>query len=239
MRLICFPHAGAGPSQFRSWRAAGPASLSVTALALPARESRYKDAMPHSLEALVDDLLPRVEALLDQPFALLGHSMGALLAFELTRTLRRLGKPLPQRLFVSAFRAPQLADPRAPLHTLSAPQLKAELLHLAGTPADVLDEPELMEMLLPVLRADLAIVERYRHRREAPLPCPLTCLGGVTDERVSRAELCAWQQQTARDFRLHLFPGAHFYLYKTPALVQRAMCADLGLPLDCPAGLSC
>ena len=116
--------------------------------------------------------------------------------------------------------------------------LKAELLRLDGTPTEVLSQSELMETLLPVLRSDLELVERYRYHAEAPLSCPVTCLGGVADQRVSRLELRSWRQHTTSDFRLRLFPGGHFYLYKTPVLVQRAICADLGLPVP-TAGLSC
>jgi medium-chain acyl-[acyl-carrier-protein] hydrolase len=90
-----------------------------------------------------------------------------------------------------------------------------------------------MDTLLPVLRADLEIVERYRYQPATPLSCPITCLGGIADRRVSRAELRAWHQHTTGEFRLRLFPGEHFYLYKTPVLVQRAICADLALPVTC------
>ncbi|MBB3121812.1 thioesterase II family protein [Pseudoduganella violacea] len=229
MRLLCFPHAGAGPSQFRSWLAAGPDRLQITPVALPGREARYKDAAPRRLDALLHDVSRHIEPLLDQPFAMMGHSMGALLAFELARLLRRAGRRQPERLFVSAFRAPHLGGRWPPLHALPAPLLKAELLRLDGTPPGVLVQPDLMDTLLPVLRSDLEIAEHYRYQPEPPLACPITCLGGIADERISRPELRGWQQHTTAEFRLRLFPGGHFYLYKTPVLVQHAICADLGL----------
>lgn len=236
MRLLCFPHAGAGPSQFRSWLTAGPPGLQITPIALPGRETRYKEALPRSMDVLLRDLARCIEPLLDKPFAIIGHSMGALVAFELTRLMRRIGMHQPERLFVSAFRAPHLNDRRPPLHGLPEQLLKAELLRLDGTPPEVLVQPELMDTLLPVLRSDLEIVEYYRYQNEAPLACPVTCLGGIADQRITRAELRAWHQHTTGDFRLRLFPGGHFYLYKTPVLVQRAICADLGLvPTDAAA----
>ncbi|NHZ80361.1 alpha/beta fold hydrolase [Massilia sp. CCM 8695] len=229
MRLLCFPHAGAGPSQFRSWLAAGPDSLQIMPVALPGREARYKDPMPRRMEALLRDLSHGMEPLLDQPYAMLGHSMGALVAFELARMMRRAGLRQPEHLFVSAFRAPHLNGRSPPLHALPGHLLKAELLRLDGTPPEVLAQPDLMDTLLPVMRSDLEIAEHYRYRHAPPLSCPITCLGGITDQRISRPELRAWRQHTADEFRLRLFPGGHFYLYKTPVLVQHAICTDLGL----------
>jgi medium-chain acyl-[acyl-carrier-protein] hydrolase len=226
MLVFCFPHAGAGPSLFHSWRLAG---LDVVPVALPGRENRFREAPLRRLDAVVNDIIKRIEPSLRVPFTLMGHSMGALLAFELARELRRRQLPQPERLFVSAFRAPHLPEPRPPLHALSDQVLKAELLRLDGTPAEVLHEPELMDALLPALRADLEIADHYRYTAEAPLACPVSCFGGLTDRRVTRFDLAAWRRHTSADFRLRFFPGAHFYLYKMPVLVQRAICADLGM----------
>jgi len=226
MRIFCFPHAGAGPSLFHSWRLSG---LDVVPVALPGHENRFGEAPLRRLDAVVDDIIEHIEPLSDAQFAFVGHSMGALIAFELARELRRRRLPQPERLFISAFRAPHLPEHRAPLHALPDHVLKAELLRLEGTPAQVLCEPELMDTLLPVLRADLEVVHHYRYTVETPLACPLSCFGGLTDRRVTRIDLASWRRHTSADFRLRFFPGAHFYLYKTPVLVQRAICADLGI----------
>lgn len=227
VRLVCIAHAGAGPSAFRSWRASAPAELTIDAASLPAREARYGDPMPDNVVALVRDILDRGAPWDDRPFALFGHSMGALVAFELARMLRREGLPAPRHLFVSAARAPHVRDLRPPTHALPERLLVAELRRLQGTPAEVLEDPQMLSTLVAVLRGDLRLVESYRHRFELPLSCPITCLGGVTDERVERLELAAWRRHTARRFRLRLFPGGHFYVYRTPVLVLRALAAAL------------
>jgi medium-chain acyl-[acyl-carrier-protein] hydrolase len=233
MRLLCLPHAGAGPSVFRAWHSAMP-DLDIVPVALPGREGRFGEPAARDLTALVDDIIEQCTSWLRTPFALFGHSMGALVSFELTRALRRRRLPAPERLFVSAFRAPHLPQRRPPLHALPEAALKAELLRLQGTPREVLDQPELMQTVLPTLRRDLEIVERYRYRAEPVLTCPVTCLAGVADERVSRVELDAWQRHTKGEFGLRLFPGAHFYLYRTPVLVLRAIAADVGLAPSAP-----
>ncbi len=226
MRVFCFPHAGAGPSLFHSWRMPG---LDIVPIGLPGRERRFSEAPLRSMDALLRDIIERMEPMLDEPFTIMGHSMGALLAFELARSLRSRGLAQPERIFVSAFRAPHLPERRPPLYKLPDPVLKAELLRLDGTPAEVLRQPDLMETLLPALRADLEVIDRYRYIAEPPLACPVSCFGGLTDRRVTRPDLTGWRRHTSAEFRLRFFPGAHFYLYKMPVLVQRAICADLGL----------
>jgi medium-chain acyl-[acyl-carrier-protein] hydrolase len=233
MRLLCVPHAGAGPSVFRAWHSAMP-GLEIVPVTLPGRESRFSEPPARDLTALVDDIIEQCASWHRTPFALFGHSMGALVGFELARALRRRRLPAPERLFVSAFRAPHLPQRRPPLHALPDVALKAALLRLQGTPREVLDQPELMQTVLPTLRRDLELVERYRYRAEPPLTCPVTCLAGVLDERVTGAELDAWRRHTKGAFGLRLFPGAHFYLYRTPVLVLRAIAADVGVGPSAP-----
>lgn len=230
--LLCFPHAGAGPSVFRAWTGLFEPEVEVVAVALPGKEARFREPVPAGLDALVDDLAQALAPRLDGRFALFGHSMGALVAYELARRLRRAGRAQPERLFVSAFRAPHVPQLRPALHALPEALLLAEMHRLDGTPAEVLGQPELMRALIPGLRADLALCERYRHRPEPPLAVPITCLGGLTDRRVSRFELYAWRLHTRADFRLRYLPGGHFFPYQAPSLVRRAVCADLGLARD-------
>ncbi len=213
LRLICFPSAGSGASMFRTWGSFLPQFIEVIGLHLPGRESLMAEPLQDSIEALVAEVRPTVETYLDRPFALFGHSMGAWIAFELLRTLRREGKSMPVHFFASGRRAPQIDDPRSAIHQLPNDDLVQRVLGLfGGIPDAILAEPELLELLLPVLRADLKAVETYEYTPEPQLCCPITAFGGEQDGQVSLADLEGWREQTSRAFNLQRFPGAHFYL---------------------------
>lgn len=212
-RLFCLPYAGGAASIYRDWPSLAPPGVGVCAIQLPARERRLREAPLASMSAVLEGLTPALRPWLDLPFALFGHSIGALIAFELTRRLRRDKGPQPDWLFVSACTAPQLARPsHQPLHDLPRDELVAELRRLQGTPEAVLDHPELLDLLLPALRADFAVWETYRYTDEPPLACPLTAVGGRDDPEVSEEGVRAWAQQTTGPFDAHLFPGDHFFL---------------------------
>jgi surfactin synthase thioesterase subunit len=159
---------------------------------------------------VADALMPLLS---DRPFALFGHSLGAIVAFELSRTLRRESAPAPVHLFVSGRIAPQLADARPRLHSMPDDDLVRELSGLGGTPAALLDSAGVRSAVLPVLRADLALNEMYRHVAEEPLDVPLTVFGGHSDPKTSVTELASWQAQTTRrPFGLHMMAGGHFFV---------------------------
>ncbi len=221
LRLLCFAYAGGGPPIFHHWAGGLPAGVEVCAVQLPGRGARVREAPFTRLAPLVETLASALRPDLDKPFALFGHSVGALIAFELARALRRRGQPLPAHLFVSGCGAPQLPDPRLPIHALPDGEFVAELAQLGGTPAEVLAHAELMALLLPALRADFALSETYVCAEEPPLACPVTAFGGVDDARVSRDRLEGWREQTVGSFTLRLFPGDHFFINTArPALLE-------------------
>jgi len=149
---------------------------------------------------------------LDIPFAIFGHSMGALLAFEWARRLQDEGHPMPLWLFLSGRRAPDLPDDSTPLHPLSDTEFLAELSRrYDGISQEFLRDAELMEVFLPILRADLAVVESYRFREIDPLDCPITVFAGAKDTSVNWSQLLAWRRQTRRRLAIQLLPGGHFY----------------------------
>jgi medium-chain acyl-[acyl-carrier-protein] hydrolase len=211
LRLVCFPYAGAGASTFRTWPDRLPEHVEVLAIELPGRESRFKERpfdKPAPLLAAVTDA---VAGELSGRFAIFGHSMGALLAFGFAHELRRRSRREPVHLFVSGRRAPQLPD-LLPMHQLSKPDLLDRLRLLGGVPDAVLRQSAVMEIFLPILRADIAVSEGEAMAAEAPLGCPITALGGVTDPRASADELRAWSSQTTAAFECEMFPGGHFFI---------------------------
>lgn len=228
VRLFCLPYAGGAAGVFHGWPAAAPAALQVCAVELPGRGRRLAEPPYLSLAPLVRALADALEPALDRPYALFGHSMGGLLAFELVRVLRRRGKPLPVRLFVSAIASPGTPSGRPSVHVAGDADIRAELRELGGTPPELLDDDELMTLMLPVLRADFSVVETYEYRDEPPLPVPITVFGATADPVARPAVLAGWRRQSSRETRTRIFPGDHFFLHRmVPELVGEIV-ADLG-----------
>jgi medium-chain acyl-[acyl-carrier-protein] hydrolase len=227
--LFCFPYAGGSSAVFRSWPKALSA-VDVRAVQLPGRGGRLRER-PHTrvrelAVAACDGLL----AHLDEPFALFGHSFGALVAFEVARELRRRRGPQPVHLFISARRGPRRPDPVPPLHGLPEARFLHEVqTRYGGIPDVVLQEPELLALLLPTLRADLEAVETYTYEPEAPLDVPISAFGGLNDPWATLEDLEAWRDETRATFKLTRFPGGHFYLESSEAPLLQELGAQLAL----------
>jgi len=232
LRLFCIPYAGGGASMFQRWAARLPAGIELCAVQLPGRETRLDEEPFDRFDALELALLPY----LDRRFALFGHSMGAILAFELARALERRGAG-PAHVVASGRAAPQLADRRAPIHGLPPAQFLAEVSALGGTPPELLADPEVRRALLPALQADFAAIERWRHSPGPPLTAPLTAVGGAADPRIGRAELDPWRAQTTGGFALQLFAGGHFFLRESEAELVEFLAArcSIATPAATPA----
>ncbi len=229
-RLFCFPYAGGASAIYRGWGELLPATIEVVAIELPGRASRFREPPCRRVEDVVAGAGPAMAPLLDRPFVLFGHSLGALVVFELARWLRREGMPAPRRLIASARGAPHLLDEKEPMTGLPDEDFVSRLRELNGTPEEALQHPELMRMLLPTLRADFEMVESYRVAPEAPLALPLSAWGGLADLEVSREDLEAWRSYTSGPFGVRMFPGDHFYLNHQRSTVLTAIAQDLELP---------
>jgi medium-chain acyl-[acyl-carrier-protein] hydrolase len=238
LRLFCLPYAGGGATIFRTWPDALPPEVAIFPVQLPGRENRLREPPFTGMLPLVQTLAQVLRPYLTMPFALFGHSMGALMSFELARQLRRAQHPLPRHVFVSGFRAPQLPDPDPPIHALPEAEFIAELRRLNGTPEEVLQNAELMQLVLPALRADFAILETYAYAREAPLECPITVFGGLDDDEMPAEQLAAWREQTRGAFRLHLFPGDHFFIHSARTALLETLSQELAqlLRMDLQGG---
>ena len=219
LRLFCFPSAGAGALIFRTWSDRLPADVDVCPVQLPGRGARLMERPFTRLSPLVEALAQGLAPLLDMPFAFFGHSLGTLVSFELARRIRKQYGVHPVRLFVSAGHAPQIPYRDPSIDTLPDKEFLAELRRLNGTPSELLDHEELMEIMLPILRADFALYETYVYSIEPPLNCPISAFGGLQDRRVSDSDLEAWRAQTSVSFSLQMFPGDHFFL-KQPLLLR-------------------
>lgn len=214
VRLLCLPYAGAGASVYRRWHDDMAPEVEVVAVQPPGRENRIRDAAHHCMEALVDELMDAIDGFEHRPLALFGHSFGATVAFELAHVMSAAGQP-PTLLAVSGRRPPHEPpygeNSRGP-QKLDDASLIARMRELGGTPEEVLEHEELLQLLLPVLRADFTILKRYQPPERPALECPMVVYGGVDDPDVPPAALDAWRRHGAGHVPVERFAGGHFYL---------------------------
>lgn len=227
LRLFCAPYAGGGASIYRQWPQALPETVEVCAVQPPGREQYIAKTPFTNLPDLVTWLGTEISPWLDRPYLLFGHSMGAFICFELARHLRLLGKPQPERLYVSGARAPHIPDPHPSMHQLNDTAFRHELHQLEGTPDAILQHAELMELLLPLLRADFSICETYTYHDEAPLTCPLSVFGGSNDPRVPYQHLVAWRQHTQSAFQVRVLEGRHFFIHSAAQNLLNTLAQDV------------
>ena len=213
LRLFCFPYAGGSARIYRSWARHLPSAVEVCPVQLPGRDRRIAEPPFTNIQLLVKAAFAALQPLFDKPFAFFGHSMGALIGFELAHYVQAELGVSPQHIFASGRRAPQVGKEQS-IYDLPKDELLAELQQLKGTPPDVLEHPDLMELMLPLLRADFSLGDTYVFPVSRPLlSCPITVLGGLLDHHESRAELQAWGELTSGPFSLRMFPGDHFFVH--------------------------
>ncbi|HVF60151.1 MAG TPA: thioesterase domain-containing protein [Thermoanaerobaculia bacterium] len=234
LRLFCFPYAGGGASAYRAWGAALPTGIEVCPVQLPGREGRLREPPFTRMGPLVEALAGALP-LADLPFAFFGHSLGALVAYELARALRRRGGPEPLALLLAGRRGPRRPPREEPIHELPDAEFMARLRELNGTPEEVLEHGELMALLLPLLRADFALHETWELRPEEPLAIGVSAFGGLADPEVTREDLEDWRGETRGRFRLRMLPGDHFFLHSERALLTEAVARDLSELAPLPA----
>lgn len=227
MRLFCLPHAGAGASAYRGWQQSLGPETEVVPVHLPGRESRLTEPPETDIRELAVRLAePLARRAQGAPFAVFGHSMGALLGYELTRLLAESGHP-PALLIVSGAAAPHLpVDEEDPVHLMPEDELITHLSDLAGTPRSVLSDKDLLEMVVPALRADFAACETYVHQRREPLSVPFLVLGGDADPGVPVPSLSPWGEHTSAHTTVRVWPGGHFFHHENRESVMETIAKE-------------
>ena len=222
--LYCIPHAGGAASAYRTWIGTLP-GIAVLPVQLPGREGRFRDPPYQRMGPLVADLAAVVTGhSAGRPYAVYGHSLGALVAFELLRELRRRGDPVPVHLFVSGCVAPHTTfDDGPPIRDMAIPELKATLRSLGGTPDWLLNDPSVLQMIVPAIRADFSVKETNVYQPEAPFDLPVTALPSTDDPRASVELQTRWCEQTTGEFEQHVLMGGHFAVFEQASLTHKVI----------------
>ena len=213
-RLFCMPYAGSGASCYHAWsRAFAGDGIEVRSVQLPGRESRLRELPFTAMAPLVSALTDHVALLTDRPFGFFGHSMGALVAFEVARELQHRGVKGPDFLCASGAGAPQIPREDEPLHMLPDDEFVRQVSEkYQGIPPQVLQHTELLELILPALRADLSVIENYQFVEGDRLRCAISVFSGADDEHVTPEKIAPWEHLTSSHYACRIFPGDHFFL---------------------------
>lgn len=212
LRLFCFSYAGGSAASFLSWQTLVGPQIEICAVQLPGRGTRLREAPSSSLPSLVREISLAIEQKDQLPFAFFGHSLGSLLAFEVARYCAWRGQRQPLHLFVSGCAAPQHRSPPQGLHLLGDEELLDVLRRYNGTPAEILSNRDLMELALPIIRADFALVDGYTYSAAPRLQMPISAMGGKADEGVTPEQLASWASETTRDCKVTMYEGGHFFI---------------------------
>jgi len=224
MRVICFPYAGGGPAAFRPWARALPSDVELCIVHLPGREGRWREPAIAHLDGLIGPIAEALRPLLTTPYVFYGHSLGMLIGFDVARYLDRVHGTAPMHFVGGAHRAPHLPNPHPKIGQLSDDAFVAEInRRYGGIPQAVLDNRELLELMLPALRADFSVYETYHYADTRPLRCPLAVFGGSADPFVSATEIAGWRQHTSAGFQHAMLTGDHFFIQQHRSTVLDAI----------------
>ncbi|ORT47811.1 alpha/beta fold hydrolase [Frankia sp. KB5] len=227
IRLFCFPYAGGVASGYREWWQRSNSDIQVAPVQLPGRENRIAEPAVPDLYQLVSLAAQALRDHVDRPYALFGHSMGAMIAYELSRYLAKMGSRPPVRLLVSGMSAPDLLSGTSSPRRRSREEIIAELRRLHGTPSDMLENEQILDFLLPRLQADWQVTESFRYRPGPRLAVPISVFGGTADPDVPITDLLAWNAHTKSDTRIRLLPGDHFFVDRHSSTVADLVFADI------------
>jgi medium-chain acyl-[acyl-carrier-protein] hydrolase len=232
LRLYCLPYAGGSAGVFRPWCDLLPPSVDVWGVEYPGHGSRISEPLANRIDALADLIAEAVAAEPAVQYALFGHSMGSLLAFEICHMLAARNATMPTLLVVAGHRGPHLPASRPPVHDAPDAEFVAHLRELGATPPEVLESAELVDLMLPILRSDFQSCETYSAPERPPLRTDIVAYGGLADEDADRDALLAWKQETLGRFALRLFPGGHFFVRECASQVAATLQRDMAESLS-------
>jgi medium-chain acyl-[acyl-carrier-protein] hydrolase len=236
LRVFCVPYAGAGAAIFRDWHNAFPSHIEVCAIEPPGRFARQGDPVPTDMSAYADAMEAALGPFLDVPFAFFGYSLGALMAFECARRVRARRGLEPSSLIVAAHKAPQLAHRNGQLSGIPKSEFVPAIERRYG-PLDpaIRSEPQVLDMVVNIMRTDLKLLEDYRYEAGQAFECPILAVGGLSDESVTQTELEGWREQTARAFRVEMLSGGHFFLRTSASALHALVRSELERCAPSPA----
>lgn len=232
MRLFCFPYAGGTAAVFRNWPQYLPSEIELCAVQYAGRGSRLAEPLGGDVLEVMNGVYQDLQPFLKKPFAFFGHSMGALVSYEFARRLQQEQQPEPFQLFVSGCCAPHVRSFDELTYNLPEPEFIAELRRLQGTPEEVLDNAELMQLMMPIIRADFKVSQTYEYVPGPPLECSIRAFGGLKDEMVPREKVEAWSEHTRGSFRAQMLPGDHFFLNTSQSLLTRIIAQELIMQMN-------
>lgn len=233
VRLVSFPYAGRGISVFAGWLPKLPPAIELYGVQPPGRENRMREAPFLTMSPLVTSVTAALQAYLDKPMVFFGHSLGAMVAFEVARMLQTQHNYRLEHLFVAGSWAPHIPNPWPSIHVLPDASFVQAVQQLYGAlPPDVVQDPELLALVLPILRADFTLAETYVYTPGPPLHCPITVFGGLEDRVIGFHDLAAWQEHSHQEITLRMFPGNHFFIHS----VQEDVLWTIWHTLDLSAG---
>lgn len=212
IRLFCFHYGGGSASIFSKWQQDMPNYIEICPVQLPGRENRLEEPLYKNLVPIIEDLENDVFINQGKSFAFFGHSIGALICFELARSFRKHKLNMPFHIFVSGLAAPQFLKFSKPLFNLPEREFINELKNLFNPPNEIFEEQDLKELFLPIIKADFSIRDTYVYKSEPPLDCPITVFGGLQDSSTKKDWLEGWSELTTGKFSIYMFPGEHFFL---------------------------
>jgi len=220
LRVFMFPYAGGSAAAYTHWAKLFDDNLNIelVLVQLPGRGSRITESLHQTMESVMSELVAHASYITSQPYILFGHSLGGKIAYELACKLRALELPSPKYLIASGSGAPHLPYRSAPIHDLPHDAFISELEKLNGTPQEILSNSELLEILIPLLRADFKVAAKYQ-AKVRPLDCPIMVLGGSDDLEISADQLHAWAELSANKTTVQFIPGDHFFINYNEALV--------------------